>query len=58
MDTKEKKNSNMIPQEKAIITIRRSVNLVMPLTIMGTALIKHLFPLIRNGHLRNDLLNS
>ena len=49
MDTKEKKNSNMIPQEKAIITIRRSVNLVMPLTIMGTALIKHLFPLIRNG---------
>ena len=43
MDTKEQKNSNMIPQEKAIITVRRSVNLVMPLTIMGTTLLKHLF---------------
>ena len=35
METNEQKNGTMIPQSKAIITIRRSVNLIMPLTVIG-----------------------
>ena len=38
MDTKEKENA-ILPQNKAIVIIRRSVNLVMPMALAGKYLL-------------------
>ena len=38
MDTKEKENA-ILPQHKAIVIIRRSVNLVMPMALAGKYLL-------------------